>query len=286
MLLEQTNLELALELMEMAQRARPDGPFINARVEKYQHCIEEIENRNRREINRLVTSGELAIIPAGFRCFTKAKLKEMIGLSQPSLPFDSGFFPPESIAKILSGGLVELKHPDPSAQTHQVCIKTENSEIDGRKGISFTTSSYEEINQRVRDQSQGDINSFLDATFGYYTFDKSNGFVLAHYNWHKFAESDSGARKCNPAINLKHINKMLNHRIERMFEMCKLAKHIVFVLGETQGYSFMSVDEKLFEIMDTEKIFSSAAVAFGGRVRVLRLDEVNTATKILSLLAA
>jgi hypothetical protein len=46
------------------------------------------------KLQQLVRDGDVAIIPAGFRCFTKMRLAKTLGIRQPSLPFDNGFFPP------------------------------------------------------------------------------------------------------------------------------------------------------------------------------------------------
>lgn len=88
---EDTDLEISLELMNIALKHRPDGRIIQIKVKEYklslQHDIEE--NNNLRD---LIKSRKVAIIPIGFRCYTVSELKRKFAISQASLPFDIGFF--------------------------------------------------------------------------------------------------------------------------------------------------------------------------------------------------
>ena len=275
-MLERDNFELALKLMVMAHRARPDGAFINAKLQEY---------REHEKVQTMVKSGALAIIPAGFRCHTRMNLAKALGLSQVSLPFDSGFFPPSSIASVLKTRQVALKFPDPNRSTHQVCIKNDNERRDNRRGINFRTSSYEEINSLVRDRNQPNINSLLDATFGYYTLDKANGFVLAHYNWHQFAGEKLSKGVRQPELNIPNINQTLNNRIERMFDMCDRAQKIIFVVSREQFCDFMAIDDDVYNLDDIEPIRDAVAQIFGERAIVVELHEIDTAHKLLNRIA-
>lgn len=277
-LLEHENLDIAHELMLMAQQFRPDGVLINAKIEEYRARMKKYQSR----VYDLVQSGSLVILSSGFRCETKIRLSTELGLTQASLPFDSGFFPPSSIARLLKTRRVALQYPDLKKMTHQVCTKHEGVLRGNRRGIEFRNSSYDEINSLALDRDQSDINCLLDATFGYYTLDNKNGFVLAHYNWHNFASEKTSKGIRQPDINIPRINEVLNSRIDRMFKMCDSAERIIFVFGEFQNFDFMAVDDDVHDLHDLETIRDALMRAFGERACVVRFSEINTAAKLLS----
>ncbi|MDO6458409.1 hypothetical protein Q4494_15065 [Celeribacter halophilus] len=276
LLLERDHFELAHKLMVMAQRARPNGPFINRKLEEY-HGAEG----GRGKIQELINSGALAVIPAGFRCSTKMKLASDLGLKQASLPFDSGFFPPSSILRLFETRQVALKFPDPNAATHQICTKDEGVYRGNKRGINFRTSSYEKINSLVESRTQKNINNLLDATFGYYTLDKINGFVLAHYNWHKFASEEKSKGMRAPALNIPNINRILNSRIKRMFDMCDRAQKVLFVVDRDPSCEFMAIDDHVYDLTNIEPICDAVSQKFGARAIVVHFHEINTEKKLL-----
>lgn len=278
---ERDNFELAHKLMVMAQRFRPDGPFINAKLQEYRARVEEGNHK----VQKMVQSGALAIVPVGFRCYTRKKIAQSLGLTQPSLPFDSGFFPPTSIARLLKTRQVAMQFPDPNETTHQVCTKHENQRRDDRHGIDFRTSSYEEINSLAKDRNQPKINNLLDATFGYYTLDKANGFVLAHFNWHQFADEEISKGVRQPELNIPNINKILNSRIKRMFDMCDHAHTILFVVDRPPSCEFMAIDDDVYDITDIEPIRDAVAQIFGERAIVAEFQEIDTENKLFKLIA-
>ena len=94
------------------------------------------------------------------------------------------------------------------------------------------------------------INKYLDSTFGYYTLDLDNEFVLAHYNWHIFADKDKLKGIYDPILNIKNINNILNRRIERMLNKCNTAKYILLIFGEAQEYKYMMIDDCHFDLED------------------------------------
>lgn len=85
--LEKEDLETAQELMLIAYLSRPNGPLIKSKLDRYSEALSA-----KAELKRMLDSGELAIVPVGFRCHTKNKLFEALDFSQKSLPFDNGFF--------------------------------------------------------------------------------------------------------------------------------------------------------------------------------------------------
>lgn len=281
-LLERDHLAMAERLMEMAHRARPDGPFIKAKLEEYRARRSGPEEKARARLQGLVQSGALAIVPAGFRCHTKTRLAEAVGLRQASLPFDSGFFPPASIARLLETRHVALDFPDPDQITHRICTKHEDVRRGDRRGILFRSSSYAEIDAQAQARDQPRINSLLDAGFAYYTLDRRHGFVLAHYNWHRFASDRHSKGICDPAVNIPGINRMLTMRLARMIEMCSRAQSVLFVLGEFQNFDFMAVEDEIHELDDLDPIRAAVEGSFGPRAQVLRFAEIDTAEKLLA----
>lgn len=226
------------------------------------------------------------IIPVGFRCFTKSKIKEYLGVElKKSYPFDNGFFPPISIARVLTNKKVDLNFDQPKPN-HTVCIKYENynDPIFGY-GIKFDVSTYEEIDSAAASRDMEDINKYLDSSFGYYTLDTENEFILAHYNWHIFASDNKPERIYDPIANINKINDILNRRLDRLFEKCNAAKYILFVFGETQGYRHMMIDDHHFDLDDLSPIEKVAREMFpDSSVFVKKLDDVNSPQKVLSLL--
>lgn len=278
--LEDVNLEMARDLMELAHQERPEGTGIINKLKYYNRKLRPLTD-NEKIIKNLLDSGELVLIPAGIRCYTKSILFKCFGLEQASLPFDSGFFTPDSIANILESGTINLEYPDPN-NTHKVCIKHEDcydSELGN--GISFKSSAYEYINEQAKNREQPDINKFLDSTFGYYTLDVKNQFVLAHYNWHVFANESKSQGVYDTKANILKINDILNKRINRLFTMCEKAKYIFFTVGEFHSYKYMSIDEVCYDLTDFKRLSAVSNKLFSGKCVVEKITDIDTADKLL-----
>ena len=186
---------------------------------------------------------------------------------------------------MLSNPKIELSHSD-GGLTHKVCIKIEVNKhpIHGR-GIKFKLSSYEEINSIVTDKNIEGINKYLDATFGYYTLDVEHEFVMAHYNWHKFADVSHTKGVTCPVENLQNINTILNRRIERMFDLCYKAKLIFFVYGETQNYNYLQVDKEFYSLNDFSKLEKVMHDKFGSKSLIIDINKVNDARELMDIAA-
>ena len=276
-LLEDVNLLLAHDLMALALEYRPSGLFIGEKLETYKAKLAP-----QFKVKNLLQSGKLALIPAGFRCHTKQHLAESLGVEQASLPFDSGFFSPHSVASILRNKEIRLSYSQGDDKTHSVCIKSEHF-LDERlgRGIEFRRSSYEELSSLVASRQQEDISKYLDSTFGYYTLDERNMFVLAHYNWHKFSAKENNNGIIDPKINVPNINGLLNRRLKRMFDLCEVAEYVVFVVGEFQEYEFITIDEETFNLSDLGSLNDAAREVIGGKCVVAKYSEIDTAIKLL-----
>jgi hypothetical protein len=234
----------------------------------------------------LLASGDLVIVPIGFRCYTKAKIEEHLGVKfKKSYPFDSGFFPPLSVANVLMNKKVDLTNGQ-YKPSHVVCIKHENHEDSTfGLGIKFIKSTYAQINSTVKSREMPGINKYLDSTFGYYTLDIKNQFILAHYNWHVFAYKDRPDRGYDPIANISNINNTLNRRLDRMLRECNNAKYILFIFEETQGYHFMMIDECFHDLHDLNSVEKATKEVFAGSICIVKkLSDVNSPKKILSLL--
>ncbi len=279
---EKTDLDGALELMNIALKHRPDGPFIKAKVKEY-----ELEKQYRLsenyKLNELVKKRKLAIIPVGFRCHTSMELNQRFGISQASLPFDSGFFPPQAVAKLLEDQVVELKYKD-DGLSHRVCVKNEShtDPIHGR-GIKFETKSYDYINSKAKSTEQSDINQYLDSTFGYYTLDCKFNYVLAHYNWHTFSSDEKSKGITDPDLNLKAINSTLNKRIERMIKLCRDVDFITFVFHDDQRLQYMQIDEQYYFLNDFSALENVCDKMFKNKYRIIRLDQVKSVNDLMAV---
>ncbi len=256
---ESEDLEVAYELMSIAHKERPNGPLIKKKFLKYQQLLGENDGA-KSKLHQAVVAGDIAIIPIGFRCHTAKKITELLGVRQASLPFDSGFFSPKSVASVLSNPKIELKYHD-QGSTHRVCIKkAKYRDMLNGIGIKFEISDYDFINSMASHPEMENINNYLDSTFGYYTLDVKHQFVLAHYNWHKFSHPSKSKGVVDPEKNLENINDMFNRRLDRLFNLCRKAKHIFFVYGEFQKFNYIQIGSEfhdLNEFSDLEKVIKN-----------------------------
>lgn len=230
-----------------------------------------------KELNSMVAAGRLAIISAGFRCFTKIQLSEQLGVEQESLVFDSGFFPPAAVARLLDNDAINL------TECHTACIKTENfqhSELG--LGIRFEPSTYAAIDAFAESRKMPGINSYLDSTFGYYTLDKTHGYVLAHYNWHRFG-AGKGGRVHDVTANITATGELLTKRLNRIKQKCRDATTVLMVVGETQGYRFMMIGDEIFPLNDATPIADAAKRLFGNKCRIVSLEDMATPEMALEL---
>ena len=108
--------------------------------------------------------------------------------------------------------------------------------------------------------------------------------MLAHYNWHSKASVDKSGGITEPSINLKRLTDMLNRRIERMFDICNQATHILLVYYDKQGYSYMSIDDEIFQLSDYENLRSIFESKFGKNVRLVNLNDVNEPVELIKSL--
>lgn len=281
--LEGEDLETARELMGMAHVARPNGPLIKRKLEEYnerstQTCPIKVK------MEEMLNSGELVVVPAGFRCYTKQRLHKTIGLKQESFPFDVGFYSPQSLASLLKDPHVNLQN-DEAQINHAVCMKYENFKHPKRGlGIRFVKSSYEEIDSFTKFKGGPKMNQYLDSSFGYYTLCLQHKFVLAHYNWHRFASPEKSKGICQPTRNIEIINETLNRRLRRMFEVCENAKYILFVFEESQGYNYIMIDDECYDLNDFSEVREVLNDTFSARTVVADLNDANSVEKVMGLL--
>lgn len=275
---ENIDLKGALELMNIALKYRPNGPFIQAKAKEYEFLLQK------KELNSLVEKQKIAIIPVGFRCHTSIQLKNQFSISQASLPFDSGFFPPQAVAKLLEEKFIDLKYGD-NGLTHKVCVKTEpNEDPEYGLGVKFETKSYEYINRKTLSPDQKNINNYLDSTFGYYTLDCRLNYVLAHYNWHEFSSKTKSKGITDPETNLRNLSEMLNKRIERMFKLCNEAEFILFVFYENQKYKYMQIDENYYFLNDFSLLEQTCNKIFKGKYKIVQLTDIESAGDLIDMI--
>lgn len=269
--LEDTELKMAHDLMELAHKARPEGPFIKKKLLEYKAAL-AANNVTESDLafRKLVSDGDVAVIPIGFRCYTTRMIKKKLGIEQASLPFDSGFFSPYSVASVLKTPLINMSF-EGEGKDHSVCMKNENHEdpLHGT-GVKFQSSSYTELNSCLSGKTTPELNKYLDSTCGYYTLNRQHMFVLAHYNWHPLADESKSHGIVNPQENLISINNMLNRRIDRMMEMIKRAKHVFFIFGNSQGYQNMQIDEHYFKLHDFDELQAVCEEKFGDKFTIIK----------------
>ena len=279
LLLEKHDVGAARDLMKIALQSRPNGPLIKAKIALYDKKI-KFESKEAKHLHGLLRSGELVIIPAGFRCYTKRHMLEDLGVKQQSMPFDNGFFPPNSIAKIIESGKIDLRE---SEKAHTVCVKYENHEAGNKRVIKFQTSSYEELEELIVSKDQDGLSQYLDATYGYYTLDVKNDYVLAHYNWHMFAANKHSNGITNPVENLQIINATMNKRISRMVNACKSARRVIFAVGEFENYSHMLIDDVEHDLYDYELLADVVRGHLNQNSVVTNYADIDSVEKTLAL---
>lgn len=240
-----------------------------------------------RIIRQLISSGELLIVPIGFRCFTRRRIENMYGpIHEKTLPFDAGFFPPQSVASMLRN-MEAFPEVEPMQDRYPVCIKSEKQH-DANKGhgIVFKTSSYIDIDTAIKTCRRKDRNKYIDSTLGYYTLDIKNNFVLAHYNWHQLASLSDPKKSSDPLENIKNISRMLSRRLERMINDCRKANWVVFTYAETQGYDFMKIDDQYFDLKDLSVITKAASCMLPqSDIFVKPWEDINSPKKLLDVIA-
>lgn len=261
-------LHVAYALMPNAKKKAQNELFIKAELLQYESL------NATQKLQKLVDIGEIAIIPIGFRCFTSGLINKKLGVSQTSMPFNSGFFSPHSIVQVFSNPEFKLEYQD-KGTTHRVCMKIENHlDPTHGKGIKFQLSSYDEINSIVTEKNIEGINKFLDSTLGYYTLDLSHKVIFAHYNWHKFANYSHSKGIIDPNKNLQILNDTMNRRITRMLETCDEAKHIFFISGETQGYNYIQIDKSFYFLNDFHELNKILTTKYGTKFSIININNI------------
>jgi hypothetical protein len=254
--LENKDLLVSIQIMTIANQARPSGITIAGKLDSYL----EKERSIRDFLWNEVSTGRIAIIPFGFRCHTKSIIERSIGLSQPSLPFDAGFFPPDAIISMIQEPIINLRIEDFS--TYALCTKEDPCvDENNSKGIVFERSSLSIVDKHVSIclKAGKPIEKYLDSTMAYYTHDEKHGHVLAHYNWHRLS-----SRPWDMQANLISINETLNRRLARLFNILESAQEVLLVWAQ-HGYEFMKVDEKRFDLSDTSTMLSCICARFPGK---------------------
>lgn len=122
--IEEKDLKTAYDIMKIASKLRPNGPYIKSKLEYYEKQLNAVDIKERIKLKELVNNKKIAIIPIGFRCHTKMKISEDLGIQQASLPFDSGFFPPEAVESVFKDPNIYLSM-DRQKPNHAVCEKNE-----------------------------------------------------------------------------------------------------------------------------------------------------------------
>ena len=261
----------AFKLMELAHKSRKEGPLIKEKLNEYKNILLQDFNIAQK-ISKAVNSGHLAIIPAGFRCFTKQKIEDFTGIEQASLPFDYGFFSPHSIASILRNPTITTCTTNPTS--YSLCRKIEKYiNTDGERGIRFETMSKEKIDQEVITATPSNVNQYLDATLGYYTLDNEHNYISAHYNWHAIKPGLS-KQQSDISYNIALLRQTLQRRIARMLKICEKAHRILFIVHETQNYKYIQIDKNEFKLDNIDPIKIAAIDLFGQKASAIHSNEL------------
>jgi len=168
-----------------------------------------------------------------------------------SLPFNNGFFTPQSIASILkSENMNFLLSGTREPKNFSFCKK-----IDG-KCNSFQEISESEIDEQIKD---GYNNQFLDDSCGYYTLNKEHNFVLAHYLWHKSSKN----YKTNYRNTIDILSGMFQRRLNRLNELCANHKNKFFIHYHHQPYNSVKINNNEYDLTDMGILKNQLTESFG-----------------------
>ena len=194
---------------------------------------------------------DCCFIPVGFRCYTQDKLRNN-NLKAETLPFDFGFFPPQSIVSVLKSGNMNLLLDDrKEPMNFSFCKK-----IRGLKSFSFQEISESEIDKQLEG---GYDNKLLDTSCGYYTLNKEHNFVLAHYLYH----NSSKRYKTNYRNIIDIISDMFQRRLNRLNELCANHKNKFFIHYHQQPYNSVKINENEYDLTDMDILKNQLTERFG-----------------------
>ena len=191
-------------------------------------------------------------IPVGYRCFTNGLLCNN-NLKAETLPFDYGFFPPQSIVSALKSENMNLLL-DGAREPKNFSFCKKISEIND--GNSFQEISESEIDEQIKD---GHDNKLLDLKGGYYTLNKDHNFVLAHYLWHKSSEN----YKTNYRNTIDVLSDMFQRRLNRLNELCANHKNKFFIHYHYQPYNSVKINDNEYDLTDMDILKNKLTESFG-----------------------
>jgi hypothetical protein len=114
--------------------------------------------------------------------------------------------------------------------------------------------------------------------------DATHQYVLAHYNWHEFANVAESGGVHSPEENIRRINDKINKRIRRMFDLCENAGHVFFITYEHQDYQYMMIDDTKYDLHNLADLSDTLESTFQAQSRVVRFSDADSAGKLLSML--
>ena len=202
---------------------------------------------------------DCCFIPVGFRCFAVNQPKRH-NLTAKTLPFDFGFFSPQSIVSVLkSGNMNFLLDDKKEPKNFSFCKKLK--EVDSNKLLSMDGDSFQEISESEIDEQlkDGYDNKLLDSSCGYYTLNKEHNCVLAHYLWHKSSKN----YKTNYRNTIDILSGMFQRRLNRLNELCANHKNKFFIHYHCQPYNSVKINNNEYDLTDMDVLKNQLTESFG-----------------------
>ena len=202
---------------------------------------------------------DCCFIPTGYRCYN-AMIMKKYNLNGFTLPFDNGFFTPQSIVSVFKSRNMNLLLDDKKEpKNFSFCKKLK--EVDSNRLLSMDGDSFQEISEsEIDEQLKGGYdNKLLDITRGYYTLNKEHNFVLAHYLCHK----SSKKYKTNYRNTIDIISDMFQRRLNRLNELCTNHKNKFFIHYHRQPYNSVKINDNEYDLTDMDILKNQLTESFG-----------------------
>lgn len=194
---------------------------------------------------------DCCFIPVGYRCNTAQILKKF-KLMTKSLPFDTGYFPPESVARVIKSQNMQLVY-----DKHGKFGNVKLCEI--IPGGGFKTTTENKLHKKIEDE--GPSIKLLGGNGGYYSCHTEHYYMLAHYLWHE----SSPIYKTDYKNVILEVSEMFQRRLKRVNELCNTYNNRFFIyyIGVPAPVNTLTIDNVDHDLTDMSLLKNQLNESFG-----------------------